>query len=569
MPDVTVGLLEKYMKDMDYDKFIQKYHSSPNAINYQILDEGIKSVAPSDELVGSAREEMSEDSLKGVSNTAYNFSHESVVVKSDTLNKVVMYRDIARYPEVSNVIDQITNDCIIYDQFGEAVYLNIDKTDFSDSVRKKINDEFDNVKSLLNAGQDLPRHFREWYIDSKLFFENVFDSNSKKIVEMRKLDPVSVVPKILDIINTDPEGNKVYVGSKLFFEYNTNMSYMTDQQKNLSFGSNGMYSAQSKKTLSVEQITYAHSGITDCKGFIKGHLHQAVKPAHTLKMIEDALIIYRLTRSPDRKIFYIDTENKPPAVAEEQMRKVMNQNTKKFSFDSATGKLTTENGSPLMIDDYYLQRRNGMNVTDVDILAGATGMNELDDLRWHNKKLYEALKVPLSRMPNENVVMFGDDGGTTRDEINFQKLIFSFRKAFSEIFLTPLKINLIAGNIITEEDWERNKEKIFLVFVESEYFKEKARLELMRERADIAETYMPWVGKIVSYNYIAKRIFLMSDEEIAEEKQKIKEEHTDEILYPPEPEEDTGSSGSTINYRSDAKKKEPETENKVTINKEE
>lgn len=554
---------------MNYNKFIEKYHSSPNAIHHQILDEGIRSVAPSDELVGSAREEMPEESLKGMSST-HIFSHESVVVKSDTQNKVLMYRDIARYPEVSNVLDQITNDCIIYDQFGEAVYLNLDNVEWSDSIKKKVQKEFDNVKRMLNAKIDLPRHFRDWYIDSKIFFENVIDDELNKIVEMRRLDPVAVVPKILDITSTEEDGSKVYVGSKLYYEYNNNMSYMTDLQQGLNFGSNGMYNSTSRRVLDVNRITYAHSGIMDCKGFVKGHMHQAVKPAHTLKMIEDAIIIYRLTRSPDRKIYYIDTGDLPAEKAEEMMRNIMNRNTKKYTFDTATGKLNTDTGSPLMVDDYYIQRKNGLNVSDVDTLAGATGMNELDDLRWHNKKLYEALKVPLSRMPNENVVMFGDDGGTTRDEINFQKFIFSLRKSFSEVFLTPLRINLIMTNVVTEESWKENEQKIFIDYVESEYFKEKAKLELLRERADIAETYMGWVGKIVSYNYIAKKIFLMSDEEISEEKAQIIKESKDEILYPPEPEEDTpSSSGTTINYRSNAKQKDPESENKVTINKEE
>lgn len=545
----------RMLMDKNYEEFKKKYLESPNTISHHLLEKA-RAIAPKDDSSGSSRDEIPEENYRGIS-SVHNQSHESVIVKTDALNKVVMYRDIARYPEVSNVVDQIVNDSIIYDENGDSVFLQLDKTDFSEQIKRKILEEFEEVQRLLNSNTELKKHFRDWYIDSKLYFENVFDDeeDNGRIVELRKLDPVSVVPKIIDITETDTDGNKYYVGSDLFFEYNTNMSYMTNRQQ-MSYGSS-MFSGYNQRILNKDQITYAHSGITDCKGLNKGHLHQAVKPAHTLKMIEDAIIIFRITKSPDRKVFYIDTGALPPSKAEDMMRKVMAQNSKRYSFDSDSGKLSTKNGSPLMTDDFYLQRSNGIAVTEVQPLSGATGMNELDDLKWHNKKLFEALKVPLSRMPNENVVMFGDDGGTTRDEINFQKFIDMLRKSFSEIFLTPLKINLIRTGIIDENDWEMNKEKIFVKFVENEYFKEKANIELMTSRANLVDALFPLIGKIYSYETVAIKFMKMTKEEYEDERAKIKLELQDETLYPPEEEEEDINSGSTtIKYKSDSRPKQ-------------
>jgi len=479
--------------------------------------------------------QVPQDAINGSHDSTYlrernNFDPVDIV-NIDAKRKINLYREIMAYPEVDNIVSQIVADSIVYDEKKRFVTLDLDETDFSPKIKARIQEEFETILKLYRSKREAKRLYKNFYVDSKLFFHKVIDPNNPKrgILELREIDPRLMTLKRRNLVTTNNRGEDVWVGYEDYFLYE--MPYL---QNNTGFDYSHIGSG-SHRVIEIPRsaIVYAYSGLVDCKDQVVGHLHQAIKPAHTLKMLEMAMVIYRITRSPDRKIFYIDTGKANASQAREIMNRVRREHSSKVTYDPETGKFDAYKNQLLVTDDYWLQRQEGHANAEITQLPGATGMNEIDDIKWHNKKLYEALKVPLSRMPNENVVMFGDDGGTSRDERIYQKQVDQNREFFSEIFADPLKTNLVLKGVLTIDEWNENEESLVFRYRNDEYFTEIAQQEILDRRINIVEKLEQFRGKYISGEYIMKNVLKYTDEQIEEIRQQIKDEQDDTMFNPP------------------------------------
>ena len=453
---------------------------------------------------------------------------------STTRQLVNTYRGIMNNHEVENAVQRIVDDAIVFEDGHEAVSINLDKTAFSESVKEKIQEEF---KVILNTiefdkrGQDL---FRRWYVDSRLFFHKVLSKNPKDgIVELRQLDPRNI-EYVRELETEDTPQGKIFKGVKEYFTYDTGDSSYTNAGK--------LYGPNTKIKIPRSAIVYAHSGLTDCSDkYIIGYLHRAVKPANQLKLLEDAMVIYRITRAPERRVFYIDTGNMNNRKASEHMEQIAKGMKNRVVYDATTGKVKNQQHIMSMTEDYWLQRRDGKAVTDVSTLPGATGMSDIDDVKYFERKLYEALRVPLSRRPNsEQTITIGGGGSEiTREELDFQKFIRTLQGKFSEILRDPLRYNLLLKNIITAEDWEEEINNIKIVFHRDSYYTEMKDAEILERRINILNMTSEYVGKYLSHKTVMKNILKFTDEEMEAEKKQIEEEQSDErFKLQPDQEED-------------------------------
>lgn len=443
------------------------------------------------------------------------FNHNTVA--TDTENMINMYRAIAMYPEVHNAVQEIVSDAIVREDNKDTVFLNMDSTEFSVSIQDKINEEFENILTLLKFKKEGASLFRQWYIDSRIFFHKIVGNNPKDgIKELRLLDPRRM--EFLREIETDTEkGVKIVVGTKESFIYTT-------EGDEFKFGMTTTNSAKIKIPRSA--IVYAHSGIKgQCGKRIIGHLQWAVKPANQLKMLEDAMVIYRITRAPERRVFYIDVGTMPNKKAIQYTNGIMQTLKNRVVYDSSTGKVKNQFNNLSMTEDYFLMRRDGNAKTEVSSLPGAQSLGEITDVEYFNRKLYEALQIPLSRIPNpQGGVTFSGGAEITRDELKFADFITSLQSRFEDIFLDPLKTNLIMKRIISEEEWEENVENIRVVFNKNSYYEEMKDVEILERRVATMQALESFVGKYISNDYVMKNIFKMSDEEIEREAKLIEEE---------------------------------------------
>lgn len=440
----------------------------------------------------------------------------------NTTDLIKTYRSLVNIHEVDNAVSEIVNDAIVFDDDEEVVSINLDNTSFSDSIKTKIQEEFDSVLNILDFRRRAQDHFRRWYIDSRIYFHKVIDVNNPKkgIMELRRLNPFNV-QYVREIITETENNVKVVKGYKESFIYDTgNESYTVGGR---------IYGPNTKISIPKSAIVYAHSGLVDdCGKNIIGYLHRAVKPANQLKLLEDAMVIYRITRSPERRVFYIDTGNMPNKKATQHMNNIMNGLKNRVVYDATTGKIKNQQHNMAMTEDYWLQRRDGKAVTDVTSLPGATGMNEIEDVRWFNQKLYEALRIPLSRIPNpQGGVNFGMGSEITRDELNFFKFIKILRHQFEAILSDPLKSNLILKKIITEEEWNEERNNIKIIFNNDSYFTELKDAEILERRLNMLQMVEPFIGKYYSNRSVMKDILKMTDEQIEQEFKQIELESKD------------------------------------------
>lgn len=446
--------------------------------------------------------------------------------------KINMYRDIMRYPEVENVVNNIVADAIVFDDKKEFVKLNLDDTDFSPHIKNIILEEFENVLRLYRSKVNGQRHFKRYYVDSKIFFHKVIDPDHPElgIQEMRELDPRMINLHRENLYAQDQNGHDVWVGHNDFFVY---QQPIVNNQLGYDYSYASSIGGSQMRIIPFSAITYAHSGQEDCNGQIIGHLHQAIKPAHNLKMLEDAMVIYRVVRAPDRKIFYVDTGKLNGRQSKELMEELKTSHNSKVVYNTVTGQFDNYKNQMLVTDDYWLQRQDGRSTAEIDTLPGASNLNEIDDIKYQKKALYEALKAPLSRMPNENSVMFGDDGGTSRDERMFAKFVDQTTNFYSEIFADPLMTNLILKGIITMDEWNRNRDQLIFKFRRDEYYTEIAEIETLERRYSMLEQVEPYRNQYLSARTIMKKILRYTDEEIEEEFRLIEEEKSNPIFNPP------------------------------------
>ena len=436
------------------------------------------------------------------------------------------YRDMSLHPEVDSAVDEIVNEFVVSDANDSCVEVDLNNLDVSAGVKKKIRDEFDKIKQMLNFDNRAHEIVRSWYIDGRLFYHKVIDlDNPKKgILELRYIDPLKIrkVRQKLSSGSDDPRVNRALKGSALEYEWGQYIDYYLFNPKGYlrggALGPVGDMSNSQGIKIAVDSIAFCSSGVQDLnKRMHLSFLHKGIKSLNQLRMIEDALVIYRLSRAPERRIFYIDVGNLPKVKAEQYLRDVMARYRNKLVYDASTGEIRDDKKHMSMLEDFWLPRREGGRGTEITTLPGGQNLGELKDVEYFKKKLYNSLNLPPSRLTDDNKGFnLGKTTEVLRDELKFTKFIGRLRKRFSELFHDILKTQLILKGVISPEDWDDMKEHIQYDFLFDNHFNELKEQELMLQRINLATQMDPFVGKYFSIEYIRKQILNQNEKEYKE-----------------------------------------------------
>ena len=425
---------------------------------------------------------------------------------------ILKYREMAQTSDCEIAIDNIINESIVIDDTRNPVDIILDKTNLSDGIKKKVINEFNTVLDLLNFnnfGYDI---FRRWYVEGKLYYHIMIDENNPNlgIVELRSLDATKIkkVKQINQKDTADPKKKEVSVNS--MFNYNES----------------GLGNRTSDGILiSGDSIAYSTSGLLNpTKTGVLSYLHKAIKPLNQLRMVEDAIVIYRISRAPERRIFYIDVGNLPKLKAEQYIRDIMTRYKNKLVYDSTTGEVKDDRRHQSMLEDYWLPRREGGRGTEITTLPGGENLGQLEDVEYFQKKMYKAMHVPVSRLEADSGFSLGRESEITRDELLFSKFIGKLQTRFSLLFGEILEKQLLLKNIITSEEWSQIKDKVHYKFEKDHYYTEFKQQETMTQRVDLARNMEEYVGNYYSREYFRKNILRQSEEEIRTEDVQIEKE---------------------------------------------
>ena len=437
------------------------------------------------------------------------------------------YRTTAENPECDQAIEDIINESVIADELDVSVKLNLDWVPLSMGIKKKMVEEFDDVLTLLQwkkKGHDI---FRRWYVDGRIFYHKLVDESSlrKGITEVRYIDP-KFIKKIREVNKTKQPNQPALVKQvKEWFLYNETGVYPVVGTSTSGQGGEGI-------RISPDAIAYVTSGIYNATtNQVYGHLQKAIKPTNQLRMIEDSVVIYRISRAPERRIFYIDVGNLPKPKAEAYLKDVMARYRNKVVYDASTGEVKDDRNQMSMLEDFWLPRREGGRGTEITTLVGGQNLGELEDVKYFQKKLYKSLNIPISRLEDAGGGFnLGRSTEITRDEIKFSKFIQRLRKKFAELFQDLLKTQLILKGIITDEDWTKIREFIIYDFQDDNHFSELKDMEILKERIDALNSVNEFVGTYYSVEYIRRYILRQSDTEIEEIDKQIEQEKKDDIM---------------------------------------
>jgi len=450
------------------------------------------------------------------------------------------YREMSLHPEVDSAIEDIVNEAIVSDSNDVPVQIDLDNLNASDGIKKKVRDEFKTILDLLDFDKKSHEIYRNWYVDGRLYYHKVIDLKNPQdgIQELRYVDAMKMRyirqqkkqdrDKALQSINNPRVDQQVQMPEiEEYFIYNpkgnSNSSPVGQRSSN-----------QSGIKIAKDAISYCTSGLVDRnKGTTLSYLHKAIKSLNQLRMIEDSLVIYRLSRAPERRIFYIDVGNLPKIKAEQYLRDVMSRYRNKLVYDASTGEIKDEKKHMSMLEDFWLPRREGGRGTEISTLPGGQNLGEITDIEYFKKKLYRSLNVPPSRMDGEGGFNLGRSSEILRDELKFTKFVGRLRKRFSNMFNDMLKTQLILKNIITPEDWENMEQHIQYDFLYDNHFSELKDSELLTERLNMVATAEPYVGKYFSQDYLRRKILRQTDEEIIEQDQLIEKEIEKGIIPDP------------------------------------
>ena len=443
---------------------------------------------------------------------------------------VTRYREMALLPEVDAAIDDIINESIVLDGEKPAVEINLSRLKAGAEVKDAIEEEFQNILTLVNWNNNAYDIFKKWYIDGRLFYHVILDERVKQngILELRYIDPRQI-RKVREIIRElDDSGTEmVSVGE----EY-----YVFNARGLMRGGSGNTMAATSSSTIegtkiSLDSILYTHSGIADkFSSTILSNLHKAIKPINQLKMMEDALVIYRIARAPERRIFYVDVGNLPKSKADAYVRDIMQRYRNKLIYNIETGEIKDDRRFLSMMEDYWLPRREGSQGTSIDTLPGGENLGEMTDVVYFQKKVYQALNVPVSRLDPDNGFQLGRAADITREELKFSKFIHRLRLRFTHFFDDLLEKQLVLKKIITSDEWEEYKENIGYVFSSDNHFSELKEAEILRNRLELVQLVDPFAQKYFSVKWIRQTILKQSEDEQKRVDKEIKKEKD---LYPP------------------------------------
>jgi hypothetical protein len=433
---------------------------------------------------------------------------------------ITRYREMSNHPELDMAIDEIVNEAISHDEAGKVCDIVMDNLKQPESIKKKINEEFQNILKMLNFSNLADDLFKRWYIDGRLFYHVVVnDKNPKEgIQELRYIDPRKI-RKVREIKkDRDPKtGASIVVSTAEYYVFNDK------GQTTQTFTSNVGQGIR----IAPDSIINVNSGMMDAKNtFVISYLHKAIKPLNQLRMIEDAIVIYRISRAPERRIFYIDVGNLPRGKAEQYLRDVMVKYRNKMVYDANTGELRDERKHMSMLEDFWLPRREGGKGTEITTLPAGQNLGELEDVKYFQKKLLQCLNVPYSRL-EENGGGFAGMGRSqevTRDELKFAKFVTRLRNKFTQLFDHALRTQLVLKGICTLEEWEDFKEDIYYDFQKDNNFTEMRASELLQNRLQMLQLVDPYIGRYFSNHHVKNKILMMTDEEIEELDKELAEE---------------------------------------------
>lgn len=443
----------------------------------------------------------------------YGYSYDLDGLISNQHQLINRYREIATYPDCDTAIEQIVNEAVIVDQSKPPVSLNVDNVKLSKGLKKKILAEFDNIVKLTNFNENCHDIFKRWYIDGRSYFYVVIDEKhpTKGILDVKYIDNL----KIREV-------------QKITKENRDGIEVVTNVERYYIFNDNGLQNSTSCFKLSPDTIVDVKSGLVDANsGEVISFLFKAIKPVNQLRMMEDAMVIYRISRAPERRIFYVDVANLQPARAEQYVQDMMNKFRNKLVYDPVTGEIKNNRNYLSMMEDFWLPRREGGRSTEVQTLPGGNNMTS-EDVEWFQKKLYQSMNVPLQRLLPENGFSLGRSNEITREEILFSKFVQRLRNNFNTFFFQLLKLQLIAKRIIRADEWEELRSQLFVEYQHDNYFEELKRNEIFRDRMELAQQADGYKGVYFSKEYIAKNILQFTEPEWEKMKKEMAAEAEEE-----------------------------------------
>ena len=434
------------------------------------------------------------------------------------LDLIRRYREISLHPECDLAIEDIVSEAIVSNENQKSVQLDLSHVKYNDTIKKAIRESFDEVLDLLQfdtKGHDI---FRRWYVDGRLFYHKIIDKESprKGITEVRYIDPRKI-KKVREVRKNRVDGMP---GS---------FAMTNKYQEFYLFNEKGIHPTATSNAgglqIATDAITYCPSGLIDTsKNIVLSYLHKAIKPVNQLRMIEDAVVIYRIARAPERRIFYIDVGNLPKIKAEQYLRDVMARYRNKLVYDASTGEIRDDRNYMSMLEDFWLPRREGGRGTEITTLPGGQNLGEIQDIEYFQKKLYRSLNIPISRLEGGQGFNLGRAAEISRDEVKFTKFVGRLRKKFTMLFHDLLKTQLILKGVIAPEEWDSMMGDITYTFLQDGYFAELKHSEMMRERVQLAQQLEGYVGKYFSNNYIRTKILKQNEQEQEEIDKQIEEE---------------------------------------------
>jgi len=439
------------------------------------------------------------------------------------------YRDMALHPECDTAIEHVVNEAIVSDLNDSPVEIDLDNLEVSASLKKVIRQEFKYVKDILEFDKKSHEIFRNWYTDGRIYYHKVIDLQKpdEGLKEVRYIDPLKIKlmrikPKedksmnlrVIDTQNPTPLKDTEVVEFYTYYPEGTAQKY-------------GSVAGKGVK-IAKDAIVHVTSGLVDRNKHIGlSYLHKAIKSLNQLRMIEDSLVIYRLSRAPERRIFYIDVGNLPKVKAEQYLRDVMSRYRNKLVYDAGTGEIKDDKKFMSMLEDFWLPRREGGRGTEISTLPGGQNLGELSDIEYFQKKLYRSLNVPESRIGADQGFNLGRSSEILRDELMFSKFVGRLRKRFSALFLDLLKTQLILKNVVTPDDWEQMAEHIQFDYIYDNHFAEMKETELMNERLNVMVQIEPYIGTYYSRDYVKRKILRQTDEEIMEMEAEMEKENAE------------------------------------------
>ena len=458
--------------------------------------------------------------------TSAGFYSEFLDIEGQTKNEsdlIRRYRSTSEHPECDLAIEDIVNESVNTEELKAPVSLNTDNLPYSSKIKDRVKEEFEQVLNLLDFENKAHDLFRRWYIDGRLHFHKIIDEGEpqKGIQELRFIDALKIkrVRKVQRDITK--KGSPSISVLEDYYVYN---------EGGLG-GKTGATSAGGTIKITSDAIAHCPSGLFDpSKNMVLSYLHKAIKPVNQLRMIEDAVVIYRIARAPERRIFYIDVGNLPKVKAEQYLKDVMNRYRNKLVYNASTGEIKDDRQQMSMLEDFWLPRREGGRGTEITTLPGGSNLGEIDDILYFQKKLYRSLNIPISRLETESGFNMGRGAEITRDEVKFTKFVQKLRKKFNVLFNNILKTQLLLKGVVAEEDWLSIKDNLSYMYMKDGHYAEMRDMDLLRDRLEVLGTIEPYIGQYFSKKYVQKQVFRMSDDEIDSMQKEMDAE--------PEPEED-------------------------------